>query len=371
MPTLLTTLTPNRKRLLLVFGVICLVLLGYRIILILTSLAFPVGYDARSYIAAAHAVRLGFSPYATDTWQHIFIPVTTSVYLYPPFLAFLLIPLTFLPFITATYVCVILAIATATILVAVLQRSVGWWLALLSVLAFPPTWHTIYLGQINLLIAVFLAIAFYNLQIGKERLLGISLALGTIFKVTPVLGLYVLARNRRFSGILAYTITIVLAIVPTLLLVRPQVWLAGGIAAIQQQWVSPEFVSWTGIFAHWLGPRGDFLGIALSMILLALTLVRVRSLPLPLSLAAVTFLPLLIARITWEHHAVIALPALALLWNSTTDKKLTAGAAWGLITLVGGIAMPIGITICWITCCWPNSIATAFSVGRRDSAANS
>ena len=86
---------------------------------------FPLGYDARSYYAAATALRLGYSPYNETQLQQIPIDMVYSKYLYTPLLAFLLIPLSYFPILPATYVCVFLSAVSAALFVLLMKCSVG------------------------------------------------------------------------------------------------------------------------------------------------------------------------------------------------------------------------------------------------------
>jgi hypothetical protein len=336
----------------LIFSLICLILL-LRTSSFLWTLEWPPGYDARSYIAAAQAFQQGYSPYDDATWQIIKIPVSASKYLYPPLLAVLLMPLTSLSIIPATYVCIGLSALSAMWLIFLLRPLLGWRVALIGVLLFPPTWHTIYLGQINLLIACLFVIAIQSYRQRQENRLGAALALGTILKITPILAYFVLFLRGYRRSLAAWLAVVGRSVVVTLPFASIQTWLAGGSAALSQRWFNPEFRSWTGMLAYWWPGYGEALGLILSVSLLVITLLRARKLPLGLALAAAIILPLLVARIIWDHHAVMALPALVLMWQAGADKRLIAAAAWLLIGLLGGITMPLLLTLCWLVCCWP------------------
>lgn len=339
----------RHERLLLMVGLVCIAL---RIITLLILIKYPLGYDARSYVAAAQALVQGSDIYNF----HRTVPM--GLYLYPPLLAVLLIPLANLSVVTGSYICVVLSLITVIVLIIVLHYFVGWKISFLSVIIFSPTWHTVYLGQVNLLIAAFAAISFLFFIKNKEYAVGISLALGTLIKVTPLLNVYVLIRNKYYNGIVSYVMTIFLIFTLTLFFVRPNTWLFGVLAALNQHWTSPEFVSWTGMSSHFLGGMGEILGVIITVSFLAVTLIRVSRISIHFALAACTLLPLLIARITWDHHLVMVLPVFAMLWYKEAELRKPIVFAWLLLGLGDGIFLPTVVTLCWACCCWPQLLPT-------------
>ncbi len=314
---------------------------------------FSLGYDARSYYAAATALRLGYSPYNETQWQQIPIDVVYSKYLYTPLLAFLLIPLSYFPILPATYVCVFLSAVSAALFVLLMKRSVGWKLGLFAVFAFPPTWHTLYLGQINFVIACLLLLAIYNIQSNQQYRLGINLAFATLLKITPLFSTGMMFIRGYKRSILSWLMSISIIVLVTLPFVSISTWLESSYYAISQVWTFPNMLSWTGFFVHHIPRYGGILSLILSAVLLIYTLMRIRKIPPVLVLSAAILLPLLIVRIVWEHHAVMALPALLILWNHSSSSRLVAGISWLAIALFGGIAMPIALTLCWVVSCWP------------------
>ncbi|MFV2045527.1 MAG: glycosyltransferase family 87 protein, partial [Anaerolineales bacterium] len=145
-------------------GIAFLVIVILRIVDLTLQNEFPLGYDARSYVVAARAIREGFSPY-DEVHRVEFAPdVVFSKYLYPPVLAVLLVPLSAYPILSVTYGLVFLAFLSAVVFAVLLSRSTGWKLALLAVFLFPPTWHTIYLGQVNLAVAALMLLALYDVD---------------------------------------------------------------------------------------------------------------------------------------------------------------------------------------------------------------
>jgi hypothetical protein len=310
----------------------------------------PIGFDARSYVAAARGVGQGLSPYAATTWKVITLPVPVAVYVYPPLLAAALIPTNALDFLTASYVCVGLAAATALVLIGLLRREIGWRLAAWAVLAFPPTWQTIYLGQINLLVAVLVLWSAQHMLAGRDWRGGSVLALAALLKIMPALALYPLLRAGRWRALAAGLITCAACVAVTLPFANIETWAVGLLFALQQRWTSMHAVSLVGIIDFWLGPSGVPLHWMVIITLALATLWWVERLPLRQTLAALMLLPLLIASISWEHHAVLALPALALLWAGDRRHRPIIVVLWLLLS-AGGWWVTLGLVGSWLLAC--------------------
>lgn len=310
----------------------------------------PIGSDARSYVAAARVVGQRLSPYAASTWEVTKLPVPVAVYVYPPLLAAALIPTNALDFLTASYVCVGLAAATALVLIGLLRREIGWRLAAWAVLAFPPTWQTIYLGQINLLVAVLVLWSAQQMLAGRDWRGGSVLALAAMVKIMPVLALYPLLRAGRWRAVAAGLATCVACVIVTLPFATIETWGVGLLFALQQRWTSMHAVSLVGIIDFWLGPSGVGLRWTVIATLALATLWWVERLPLRQTLAALMLLPLLIASISWEHHAVMALPALALLWADQRRHRPMIVVLW-LVMSAGGWWVTLGLVGSWLLAC--------------------
>ncbi len=86
----------------------------------------------------------------------------------------------------------------------------------------------------------------------------------------------------------------------------------------------------------------------------ATTALRGRAISLRFGLVATSLLPLLISGIIWHYTAILALPALAVLWQHNLRARLIALTTWVVISLIGGIGQPIMRSLCWCMCCWPH-----------------
>jgi len=314
----------------------------------------PLGGDARSYIAASQAIIHGLPPIGTNGAP--FLPEAGSdipVYLYPPFLALAITPLAVLPYPLSLYLWLILVAATTALLIPLLRHVVGWGAATCGVVFFLPTWESLWLGQINAMVAVALTLALISLDQRKDGVLGITLALGTLLKVTPALSVLVLVIHRRWRSVGVAAITALGVIALSLPVVALDVWYRGSLYALTNTWTSPLLLSWTAILRSQAGMISSVGPAVLSMLMLAVTAKRSMDTRLHLSLAATYLLPLLISGIIWHYSAILALPALGVLWRHSHRGRMIALIAWASISLIGGLFQPIMLTLCWWVCCWP------------------
>jgi hypothetical protein len=347
-------------------------LLVLRIGLHLSTPALPPGYDARAYLGATYAIRAGESPFdhhaisaahpagGWQPWPGVgsFVPYT-PFYLYPPFLALGLLPLTFVSYTKAMAAWLLAVVVASLLLIPLLRFWLGWRLAAISVLGCIHIWESAWLGQINAFIALSLALAFYSYAHNQKTLSGVWLALGMLLKVTPVLGLLVLAARRTWHAVAAAVLVVVVVVVLSREFVPLSAWYEGFLVASGERWGIPGVISWTGRLHYWLGEPGLVLGMLLAGGLLLLTLVRAPVVPALSALAAAALLPLLVANIAWEHHTVMALPALAVIYSQSTRGAWLAVATWLVIAFGGGLLLTLLLTLCWVACCWPHLLERA------------
>jgi hypothetical protein len=336
--------------------VIAIVLAGFRIRAMVLSQPYPPGSDAASYVLAATALREGENPYAEATWATLMpqLPYPVLPYLYPPLLAVLTMPLTGLPAEAATQVFVLVAFISAIVFCILLRRWLGWITALVMVFLFLPTWATIYFGQIGFVIAALSLLALWAIEVDKPITLSVALFLGALLKITPGAGILLLLQRRYWKPLLAGLAVAALVVILTLQFVTIQQWVEGSTIALRVPWRAWWLASWTGMLTFYLTPPyGEALSAILGLTALAYTLLRLRKLPAALALSALLLLPLLFARITWGHHAVTALPVLAVLWKRSPGNRLLAAFAWVLITLLDFRGLAPALSLCWAACVWP------------------
>jgi hypothetical protein len=346
-----------------------LAVMNLAVYLLWLASTWPLGFDARAYLTAAQAVvdgtrlidlahpeRLGWAS-AEDT----------PPYLYPPLLAILCVPLTFVAPSVAHMVWFVTIVAVSLLLIPLLRPFVGWRIAVLGVLLFAPTWRSAWLGQINAVIALTYALALLATQRKQMGRAGGWLMIGALFKLVPAIALLVLAARRSWYSLLAAGLIGGSVFALSLPVVGVAPWRDGVLAAAVVPWRLRSMFSWPGQASYWLGDPGVVLGYAITAMLLISTLVRAPKVPPLLALSAAIILPLLIARVTWDHHALMALPALAVLWQWSRRGQLLAISTWLLLTTINDITMPIMLTLCWAACCWPHLLEDSATAHRADN----
>ncbi|WP_129633119.1 glycosyltransferase family 87 protein [Candidatus Oscillochloris fontis] len=336
---------------------VVLVIATIRIVQVMSAVGndLPIGGDTRAYLASARAITHGIDPIGNA--GAVFLPEAPAdipPYFYPPLLALLLVPLASLPYPIALGVWMLGVLATTILLSVMLKPLVGWKMALIGVFFFLPTLESLWLGQINALIAVLIALILSSTNEQSHRRLGMAVAVGALLKITPILAAPVLLIKQRWMSLLALGMTIVGVVLLSLPFVHIETWINGSIYALQSNVSSPLFASWTGILRRQSGMIATLGPPVVILTLLGLTFWRSRVINLQWGLTAATLLPLLISTIIWHYTTILALPALALLWHSGQRGKVIAGATWFLVSLVGGISQPFMLTICWAVCCWPS-----------------
>lgn len=316
------------------------------------QVVLPLNHDGCMYLGAARAVVAGQSPIG-DISAHV-PPRTHSIpeYMYPPTLAIVLTPLALLPPAAADVAWLAIVAASCGLLAFLLGRWIGLVPAALLTLGFVPTWDTLWLGQINGVIACLVAIAIVATEASRERAAGVALAAGTLIKLTPAFAAVTLLTRRRPAGMVAAAATGLGVLAASLLIVSPADWWRGLTIASAQDPVSPYLVSWTAPLSRALGMRPALVMAALGGVLLIVTLIRARSIPFPQVLAAASLIPMLAGTMVWPHHAVTALPAIAVLWQRELGRPL------GTVPLVAWLAMnfftatpfvmPVAITAVWL-----------------------
>jgi len=210
--------------------------------------------DFYSYWGAGHVLNHGGDPYDQTQLRATYAaadvhPVVGSGYSYPLFFAHLMRPLALLPAATSALLFAALSAAALGIAVALLLGSMPtlsprlgliWGLCIgLS----PPIAGSLYVGQVNLIVLLLIALAF------RRKATGPMLAIAGAIKLFPAAGLLALAvRGRReWRGIVSGSALLaVLLIVPTLLTPK------AGFGARLTELVAPD-PYWTNVSLNgWL-----------------------------------------------------------------------------------------------------------------------
>ncbi|MFI5119182.1 MAG: glycosyltransferase 87 family protein [Thermoanaerobaculia bacterium] len=323
------------------------------------------GTDIRNYLEAARALRAGHDPYAG-----------IYPYLYPPLLAVVVVPLTFLPSGAAAWVW-------ATASAAALASSAGLVAkgsprVLLLALLFAPLAATQWNLQANAFVLLLLVLARDRLDAGFEAgggaLLGVSIALKP-FGLLAAPALFLVGRWR--AGLAA-----VGAALLSFALIVPFTGLAGAAAAggavkriLSSSWVETygANVSLNGSFDRFFpngagSERHGAVGLAIagSTLLLVATAAagaarggkRLRSSAVVDAALAATLLG---APTSWLHHSTVLLPAVAALPPAAQPAAVAlygVAAAWRGFTSLGAgagvaasLAGTVALVLVWLLAC--------------------
>lgn len=165
--------------------------------------------DFNAYFGAARSMAAGGSPYAHFSSA----PVTEAGFVYPPFAALLVRPLALMSDRVAMVVWLWLTLACAVAGAIVVARTAlpSSWprveLAVLVAVAFAPATYNYWHGQINPVIFLLLAVAFWAYLSDRQVTAGVLLGLAAGIKVAPVVFLIVLVRRGWWRGTAAMLAT--------------------------------------------------------------------------------------------------------------------------------------------------------------------
>ncbi|MEV6393918.1 glycosyltransferase 87 family protein [Streptomyces sp. NPDC051907] len=297
------------------------------------------------------------------------VPGTHYGFTYPPFAAVIMLPMTLVDWPSAVVISLLLnAGAAAAILywsAAAVVRRQGWsrWFAfavagcLFALLE--PVRDTISFGQVNLLLLALVLADAWLLSSGRARYAGYCIGLAAAIKLTPAVFIGYLLLTRRWRAAAAAASTAVLATLLALW-VTPEgsrvywteaMWntdRVGSLAYVSNQ-------SWQGVLARLAEPGAPSrtvwaLGV---LVLLAVWARRARRASAAgdewAGFALTGLTACLISPVTWVHHLVWLLPALAVL----VDAGLRAGAAGDprrrrLLSWAGGIYAALCSSVVWL-----------------------
>lgn len=158
------------------------------------------GYDFTSFMLSAEALVLGEDPYSTDT------PFT---YIYPLFLAFILIPFTMIPYWLSNTLWITLNLVSVGVIAKILNGlsqpfnriAAGSDLVFPSVvvflLLFSPIQSNFLNGQVNIVVLLFSVLFFRNYLRGKSLIAGTWLGAAIALKLLPAIFIVFLLLRRQ------------------------------------------------------------------------------------------------------------------------------------------------------------------------------
>lgn len=310
-----------------------------------------VGRDAWAYYGAARAVLEHKDLYTAPP-----LFPNAPPYLYPPLLAVVLAPIAWLPISTVSIIWFAVVSCALLLLIPLLRTILGWKIAILAVLCFMPTWQTLYDAQVDSCIALVLAFSTVAIRANKQARTGFALGIGILLKLTPLVILIALLQKGYTKAFLFAMCLMAACIAITTPILPAGSWTHGMVAAIQSNRADSGLRSLTSIVYTLTGITNPLPGILIAVPFVVATLWRTRGVPRDLGFAAAMIVPLLVARVVWEHQAITVLPALALLWTYNANTRRISIATWLAISVIGTILMPIALSICWVVCLWPSLI---------------
>ncbi|MDP8244147.1 MAG: glycosyltransferase family 87 protein [Candidatus Hinthialibacter antarcticus] len=149
-------------------------------------------------------------------------PVAINPFVYPPFFALTLAPMTFLPYDAAWYLFNLFShvayLASLALLVRCFRKdpepeTIWWGLLLIFSAAFFPLQRSFWAGQMNTYLLLCLSASAYALHRNKEIQAGFWLGLGAAIKVSPAFLLLFLLYKRKWKGFIAGMILVSASVV--------------------------------------------------------------------------------------------------------------------------------------------------------------
>ncbi|MGQ0482532.1 MAG: glycosyltransferase 87 family protein [Pseudonocardia sp.] len=268
-------------------------------------------------------------------------------FIYPPFAALLMVPLTVTGWTFAWITLFILSLASLGVTVYVFVRrlwptaGVGAALAASSIalplcLALEPVLETFRFGQINLILMALVAADCLVVRTRWPR--GLLIGVAAAIKLTPAAFVLFLLLRRDHKAVLVAVVTAALATGLGALVAPAQsmrYW-AGGLAGASGVSGSPFFTNQTFqavlTRAGVSGVERTVAWLVLCAALLVLLAPVIRRAPAPLGLVTTACLALLASPTSWSHHWVWAAPALLVAAVSAWRAR-SAGWVWATALL--------------------------------------
>ncbi len=307
-----------------------------------------VDYDFISYLLSAKALLNGANPYHTGT---------AFPFVYPLFLAMLLIPLSILPYwltnflwfgisLSALLFSVYFILRMATRHKGLTQYIVP--LIFLFILFFGIVQNNLLNGQVNFLVLFFCVLFLKYFQEDKNILSAFFLAAGVSIKIVPVIFLVFLIFRRRYGTIiLTLLFTAALLLLPVIFLGREiyevyaeyiREFLADGILRVAGRYHSGMFFTLHGFISYIFPALAQYYWIkVVSALIVLLSLMGFEfafirqyrgykyendQMPMMNSLFFCLYLiaGLLISPLSEKHHLILLFPALCIIWISWLFK---------------------------------------------------
>jgi len=291
---------------------------------------------------------------------------STMVFIYPPFAALLLQPLSVLKWqfaLLAWRVGLVAVVLYSIYLCLCLTGREYFWLkfgfATVAALSFFPLTETLVEGQIDPVILLFWIAGIYLFESGRSFWSAFLFALGTVVKVSPAIVVALFLLRRRWSWLLSYVSSLIA-------LVLLSIWRLGWSNHVMfMKEVLPKLSCGVALLANRSLP-GLIYDIYLRRVPLAMvalvpawlcTLVKIGGLVLLVAslcflwrgnktkriptreFMAFALLSLLISPVSWRHHYLLALLPVIYVWNSENIRRFDL-AVLTVATLSIGSVLP-------------------------------
>ena len=331
------------------------------------------GIDFGAYWLAAGQVAVGHSPYTPAMLAGPFPAQGFGAFRYPPLLAQLMIPLSWMPLWAAKLVWLgvqMAALASARWIAGRaggardrLDRAISIGLAFT---VFLPVWAGLLQGNIEGPLALLLTLAL----VAGEGTAGVALAGGALIKIVPGLALPALAA-RGGRGVVGFLTAGAVLILPSIVL-SPGAWSDFAV-------VLPNMLAGSAAYRNNLAPAGAlvadpalaplavlatparllFIGAAALLLGLSIWLAR-RKGGWPAALFAATVASTLAPAAIWYHYTVALLPFAFFAWSRASERA-RIGMLAGLAGFVFAVYWPIVVsipafglfTVCGLSALWP------------------
>jgi alpha-1,2-mannosyltransferase len=309
-------------------------------------------FDFVNYFGGAQAAAHGTDIYA-DFKQSWGTQSWVVAYIYPPFFALLLAPLTSLGLVAAARIWLLVVHAAFLLALALILRihpeltRSGRRLFLLASFTFMPVYLNLKFQQVATVWLLLLTAALWAVLRRRAGLAGIFIAAAASLKVSPIFLIPLFARLGRWRAALLGGVTLVAVTVVSMLaapgswqfftVVLPRIglgtanWDNGSIDGLVSRIVELA----PGLVGDATQTVAKVTIVATAVIVIGITLWFARNLgeqawALRLGVAALITSLLIVSSVTWQHHLVTLLLPIATAIAWITVRRPGARYAWGL-----------------------------------------
>jgi len=326
--------------------------------------------DFRDYWLAAGRLAHGQSPYNPDMLSGPLSAVGLDRYRYPPVLAFLLLPLSGLSYITAGGIWDGLSLAALFGGIILAIRSSAWHIGRLSalwvivgVLWFFPVWDSLWKGNVEGLQVLLISLSLSPAT--GPRIFGV--VANAWLKIAPVLLVPALLVRDKKRGVWGLILVSVILVLPSFLLEPAGYWqlpqilinISGGDSTISNNMAPAAQIMY---LTHWAVladlTRGLTILAALALVWLSCRAAR-QPTGWPAAVACGTAAGLLFPATIWFHYLVLLLPLVVVAWprlrgwraSVTVVAMLATSLASNLPLVSLGLGVLVFGLVIWVL--WP------------------